>query len=135
MKFLRLLLLAFACLPARAEEPPLTILAASSLTEVLTGQYMMNHRAVQNTIPLDARHTNIAFEVRKAGYEVIHPREEAGATAEPDRKAEELKSLRLSLAFAAVFTLPLFVLEMGSHFIPVTGIPDHRGPYEPSAYA
>lgn len=37
MKFLRLLLLAFACLPARAEEPPLTILAASSLTEVLTG--------------------------------------------------------------------------------------------------
>lgn len=36
---------------------------------LLTGQYMMNHRAVQNTIPLDARHTNIAFEVRKAGYE------------------------------------------------------------------
>jgi len=29
----------------------------------------MNHRAVQNTIPLDARHTNIALEVRKAGYE------------------------------------------------------------------
>ena len=36
---------------------------------LLTGLYMMNHRAVQNTIPLDARHTNIALEVRKAGYE------------------------------------------------------------------
>ncbi len=36
---------------------------------MLTGLYMMNHRAVQNTIPLDARHTNIALEVRKAGYE------------------------------------------------------------------
>jgi arylsulfatase A-like enzyme len=36
---------------------------------MLTGLYMMNHRAVQNTIPLDARHTNIAIEVRKAGYE------------------------------------------------------------------
>ena len=36
---------------------------------LLTGQYLMNHRAVQNTIPLDARHTNIAFEVRKAGYD------------------------------------------------------------------
>ncbi|MDI1269145.1 MAG: alkaline phosphatase family protein [Polaromonas sp.] len=36
---------------------------------LLTGQYMMNHRAVQNTIPLDARHTNIAFETRKAGYD------------------------------------------------------------------
>ncbi|MDB5555956.1 MAG: copper-translocating P-type ATPase [Rhizobium sp.] len=56
--------------------------------------------------------------VRRAGYEVIHPREEVGATAEPDRKAEELKKLAMALAFAAVFTLPLFVLEMGSHFIP-----------------
>ncbi|WP_353154491.1 phosphoric/sulfuric ester hydrolase PehA [Pollutimonas bauzanensis] len=36
---------------------------------LLTGLYMMTHRAVQNTIPLDARHTNIAKEVRKAGYE------------------------------------------------------------------
>ena len=36
---------------------------------LLTGQYMMNHRAVQNTVPLDARHTNLAKEVRKAGYQ------------------------------------------------------------------
>lgn len=36
---------------------------------LLTGLYMMNHRAVQNTIPLDARHTNMAFEARKAGYD------------------------------------------------------------------
>ncbi|MBX9455551.1 MAG: heavy metal translocating P-type ATPase [Rhizobium sp.] len=55
--------------------------------------------------------------VRKAGYEVIHPRE-ATAGPEPDRKEQELKALGRSLAFAAVFTLPLFVLEMGSHFIP-----------------
>lgn len=55
--------------------------------------------------------------VRKAGYEVINLRE-ATAGPEPDRKKQELKALGLSLAFAAVFTLPLFVLEMGSHFIP-----------------
>jgi arylsulfatase A-like enzyme len=36
---------------------------------LLTGLYMMNHRAVQNTIPLDARHTNMALEARKAGYD------------------------------------------------------------------
>ncbi|HEX2889974.1 sulfatase-like hydrolase/transferase, partial [Vineibacter terrae] len=36
---------------------------------LLTGLYQMTHRAVQNTIPLDARHTNIAKEVRKAGYD------------------------------------------------------------------
>jgi arylsulfatase A-like enzyme len=36
---------------------------------LLTGLYLMNHRAVQNTIPLDARHTNIGKEVRKLGYD------------------------------------------------------------------
>ena len=36
---------------------------------LLTGLYMMNHRAVQNTIPLDSRHTNLALEARKAGYD------------------------------------------------------------------
>lgn len=60
--------------------------------------------------------------VRKAGYEVIHPRETTEASSEPDRKAQELKTLGLALAFAAVFTLPLFVLEMGSHFVPAIHI-------------
>lgn len=36
---------------------------------LLTGMYAMNHRAVQNTIPLDARHTNLAMEVRKGGWD------------------------------------------------------------------
>jgi arylsulfatase A-like enzyme len=36
---------------------------------LLTGMYAMNHRAVQNTIPLDARHTNLAMEVRKGGFD------------------------------------------------------------------
>ena len=41
---------------------------APGRASLLTGLYMMNHRAVQNTIPLDARHTNVAWEARKAGY-------------------------------------------------------------------
>jgi arylsulfatase A-like enzyme len=36
---------------------------------MLTGLYMMNHRVVQNSVPMDARHTNLALEMRKAGYE------------------------------------------------------------------
>jgi len=36
---------------------------------LLTGQYLMNHRAVQNTIPLDQRFTNLAHELRKGGYD------------------------------------------------------------------
>jgi len=30
---------------------------------------MMNHRVVQNSVPMDARHTNLALEMRKGGYE------------------------------------------------------------------
>jgi arylsulfatase A-like enzyme len=31
--------------------------------------YLQNHRSTQNGVPLDARHTNIALEMRKLGYE------------------------------------------------------------------
>jgi arylsulfatase A-like enzyme len=36
---------------------------------LLTSQYMMNHRVVQNGIPLDARHDNLAHALRRAGYD------------------------------------------------------------------
>lgn len=36
---------------------------------LLTSQYMMNHRVTQNGIPLDARHNNLAYELRRAGYD------------------------------------------------------------------
>ena len=36
---------------------------------LLTGMYLMNHRAVQNTIPLDSRFTNLAHELRRGGYD------------------------------------------------------------------
>lgn len=38
-------------------------------TSLYTGMYMMNHRSVGNGTPLDARHTNIALEVRRAGFD------------------------------------------------------------------
>lgn len=36
---------------------------------LLTGLYQMTHRAVQNTIPLDARFTNLGHELRRNGYD------------------------------------------------------------------
>src|SRR5215831_11245532 len=38
-------------------------------TSLLTGLYLMNHRSGRNGTPLDARHTNVALEARKAGME------------------------------------------------------------------
>lgn len=43
------------CAPARAS--------------LLTGQYMMTHRVVQNGIPMDARHNNLAYELQDLGYD------------------------------------------------------------------
>ncbi len=42
------------CAPARAS--------------LLTGMYLQNHRVTRNGTPLDDRHTNLARELRKAGY-------------------------------------------------------------------
>ncbi len=36
---------------------------------LLTGLYLMNHRAVQNTVPLDARHMNLGKALRHIGYD------------------------------------------------------------------
>jgi arylsulfatase A-like enzyme len=36
---------------------------------LLTGLYLMNHRAVQNTVPLDARHMNLGRALRGIGYD------------------------------------------------------------------
>lgn len=38
---------------------------------LLTGLYAMNHRSILNGTPLDARHTNLALEARRVGYDPI----------------------------------------------------------------
>ncbi len=40
-------------------------------TSLLTGLYAMNHRAVRNGTPLDARHTTLPLEARRAGYDPV----------------------------------------------------------------
>ena len=46
-----------------------TVPCGPARASLLTGLYQMNHRAVQNTIPLDARFTNLGKELRKGGYD------------------------------------------------------------------
>ena len=40
-------------------------------TSLLTGLYMMTHRSVRNGTPLDNRHSNVASEARKAGFDPV----------------------------------------------------------------
>jgi arylsulfatase A-like enzyme len=46
-----------------------TVPCGPARASLLTSLYMMNHRAVQNTIPLDGRFTNLAKELRHGGYD------------------------------------------------------------------
>ncbi|WP_225769666.1 heavy metal translocating P-type ATPase [Inquilinus sp. Marseille-Q2685] len=56
--------------------------------------------------------------VREAGYEARRIGSEDTSDRERDARAAETKALGRSLTFAALLTLPVFVLEMGSHFVP-----------------
>jgi arylsulfatase A-like enzyme len=46
-----------------------TVPCGPARASLLTGLYLMNHRAVQNTVPLDARHTNLGKALLRTGYD------------------------------------------------------------------
>ncbi len=60
---------------------------------LLTGLYLMNHRAVQNTVPLDARHTNLGKQLRLLGYD---PALIGYTTTTPDPRASGPKDPRFT---------------------------------------
>jgi Cu+-exporting ATPase len=64
--------------------------------------------------------TRAALEasVRATGYEVV--RETAAPVSDDgeDRRDRELRQLRNALGLAAILTIPLFIMEMGSHYVP-----------------
>ena len=69
--------------------------------------------------PASAR---LAERVTAAGY-AAEPAPAAGAAQdrEQDEREQDTRVLRRSLTIAAIFTLPIFVLDMGSHFLPAFG--------------
>lgn len=59
--------------------------------------------------------------IEKAGYEARPVMQQAAVSGEDvtaQRQAAERESLKKSLIFAAVFALPVFLLEMGGHMVP-----------------
>ncbi len=46
-----------------------TVPCGPARASLLTGQYAMNHRAVQNTVPLDARHMTLPRALRALGHD------------------------------------------------------------------
>lgn len=64
--------------------------------------------------------TDLETAVDQAGYKARRLSNETANTDDRDseRRENEARSLRRSLLIAAILTLPVFVLEMGSHLIP-----------------
>ncbi|MFK3688710.1 heavy metal translocating P-type ATPase [Agrobacterium tumefaciens] len=60
----------------------------------------------------------LADAIKKAGYSASEIVADKAPGEEQDKREAELRHLKISLALAAVLTLPVFVLEMGSHLIP-----------------
>lgn len=56
--------------------------------------------------------------IEKAGYEARLMDTDVGSTTEDERHEAQRLSLLRSLIVAAVLTLPVFIVEMGSHFVP-----------------
>ncbi|WP_046863430.1 heavy metal translocating P-type ATPase [Microvirga massiliensis] len=60
---------------------------------------------------------DLTSAIRDTGYEA-HPVATAVTKGREDTREQGYRSLKRSLAFAAALTLPVFALEMGSHFVP-----------------
>jgi Cu+-exporting ATPase len=71
-------------------------------------------RLLSGTVDMSA----LEAAVRGAGYELRKTRAAEASAGEEDHRATELRSLRYAVTIAALMTLPLFLVEMGSHFIP-----------------
>ena len=56
--------------------------------------------------------------VRATGYEIVKAAETTKVDDGEDRRAIEIRRLRNALAVAVTLTVPLFVMEMGSHYVP-----------------
>ncbi|CUX10983.1 heavy metal translocating P-type ATPase [Agrobacterium genomosp. 13] len=60
----------------------------------------------------------LAEAIKQAGYKASETAADKAKGDEPDRREAELRGLKISLAIAVALTLPVFVLEMGSHMVP-----------------
>ena len=69
---------------------------------------------VAGTVSADS----LAQAISQTGYETTPIQEQTGSEPEEDSQAQEARDLKRSVAVAALFTLPIFILEMGAHFIP-----------------
>ena len=60
----------------------------------------------------------LAEAISETGYQASPIKEQTSSEPAEDSQAQEARKLKRSVAVAALFTLPVFILDMGAHFIP-----------------
>ncbi len=71
-----------------------TVPCGPARASLLTGLYQMNHRAVQNTVPLDARHATLPRALRDIGYD---PAIVGYSTTTPDPRTTSARDPRFTV--------------------------------------
>lgn len=79
---------------------------------------LATERATIRTAAGAADVASLEAAVRSAGYDVRRLQQTTSVGDTQDRRDQEITKLKTLLTLSAVLTLPLFLLEMGSHFIP-----------------
>ncbi|GGA65161.1 copper-transporting ATPase 1 [Pelagibacterium lentulum] len=79
---------------------------------------LATERAMVEVLPGTATKDDLARAIEIAGYGVRKGEAGAGTPNREEAKRAEVTALRNATLFAAFLTAPLFVIEMGSHFIP-----------------
>ncbi|MEH6584554.1 MAG: heavy metal translocating P-type ATPase [Halioglobus sp.] len=79
---------------------------------------LANEEATVRVIGTSLSPADIAQTASAAGYPATLVTDQAAADATTDRKAEEAAHLQRMTLVSAALTLPVFILEMGSHMVP-----------------
>ncbi|MFE0018763.1 heavy metal translocating P-type ATPase [Mesorhizobium sp. NPDC059054] len=79
---------------------------------------LATERATVITVASAVEVSSLEAAVLAAGYEARLIVPKAADSGEIDHRVSEIASLQRALAIALVLTLPVFVLEMGSHLVP-----------------
>lgn len=93
--------------------------ALSAVPGVIDASVNLATERAQVKVARGVATTDLLRAVKHIGYEAsLISDERTAADTDADRRAAEMHDLKRALGYASILTLPVFVLEMGSHFIP-----------------
>lgn len=94
--------------------------ALAAASGVISASVNLATGRAQVTVVRGIAEADLVLAIERAGYEgtLIQDSALAASDHEAAQKAAERKKLKRALGYASLLTLPVFALEMGTHFVP-----------------